>query len=192
MTPTNAKFRFPTVCAREGKLIAALMSSDPALIDEVIRRLSLDFGPLELCSDAYVFDDFSSYYAPEMGAELRKQFISFAPMIAVETLPELKLKTNAIEQAYAVGGKRRINIDPGYVTHAQMVLATTKAFSHRVYLGQGIFAELTYVCKGKEFLPLEWTYPDYRKPFAREFFRQVREIYLRETQQRRAVEEGVR
>jgi len=67
-----------------------------------------------------------------------------------------------------------------------MVLATTKAFSHRIYLGQGIFAELTYLCKGKEFYPLEWTYPDYREPFAREFFRQVREAYLRETRQRQA------
>ena len=186
MTPTNAKFRFPTVCAREGKLIAALMSSESALIDELVHRLSQDFGSLELSSEAYLFDDFSHYYALEMGTGLYKKFISFAPMMAVEALPEVKLHTNAIEQEYAVDGKRRINIDPGYVTHAQMVLATTKAFSHRIYLGQGIFAELTYLCKGKEFYPLEWTYPDYRESFTRRFFRQVREAYLRETRQRRA------
>jgi hypothetical protein len=154
------------------------MSAELTLLDELIRELAQRYGPLELRSEPYLFDDFSGYYTPEMGSGQQKQFVSFAPMIAVDTLSELKLATNAIEQEYAVNGKRRINIDPGYVTHAQMVLATTKAFSHRIYMGQGIFAELTYICKGKEFYPLDWTYPDYREPFARDFFRQVRESYL--------------
>lgn len=165
-------------------MIAALMSAEPALLDELTQRLTRLYGPLELRSAPYLFDDFSAYYTPEMGAGQQKQFLSFAPMIAVEHLPELKLTTNAIEQEYALDGQRRINIDPGYVTHAQMVLATTKAFAHRIYMGQGIFAELTYVCKGKEFYPLEWAYPDYCKPFARDFFRRVREAYLRETRER--------
>jgi hypothetical protein len=160
------------------------MSAEPDLLDELTQRLTQQYGPLELRSEPYLFDDFSSYYTPEMGAGQQKQFVSFAPMIAVERLPEFKLATNAIEQEYADDGKRRINIDPGYVTHAQMVLATTKAFSHRIYMGQGIFAELTYICRGKEFYPQEWTYPDYREPFAREFFRQVRESYLHEIRQR--------
>ena len=180
MTKTNAKSKSPTVCARKGKLIAALMSAEPALLDELTQRLTELYGPLELRSRPYSFDDFSSYYTPEMGTGQQKQFVSFVPMIAVERLPELKLTANAIEQEFVVDGKRRINIDPGYVIHGQMVLATTKAFSHRIYMGEGIFAELTYVCKGKEFYPMEWTYPDYREAFARDFFRQVREAYLRE------------
>jgi len=184
MTKRNAKSTFPIICAREGKLIAALMSAEPALLDELTQRLTGLYGPLELRSSPYSFDDFSGYYMPEMGAGQQKQFVSFAPMIAIERLPELKLTASALEQEYAVDGKRRINIDPGYVTHGQMVLATTKAFSHRIYMGQGIFAELTYVCKGKEFMPMEWTYPDYREPFARDFFRQVREAYLREVRER--------
>ncbi len=181
MTKTNVKSTFPTVCAREGKLIAALMSAEPTLLDELTQRLIELYGPLELRSEPYLFDDFSAYYTPEMGVGQYKQFVSFAPMMALERLPELKLTTNAIEQEYAIDGKRRVNIDPGYLTHGQMVLATTKAFSHRIYMGQGIFAELTYVCKGKEFHPLEWTYPDYCGTFARDFFRQVREAYLRES-----------
>lgn len=184
MTQTSAQSTSPTVCAREGKLIAALMSAEPALLDEAAQRLSDLYGPLELRGEPYLFDAYSSYYRAEMGAGQQKQFVSFAPMVAVERLPEFKLAANAIEQEYAVDGKRRVNIDPGYVTHAQMVLATTKAFSHRIYMGQGIFAELTYVCKGKTFRPMEWAYPDYCEDFAREFFRQVREAYLRDARVR--------
>ncbi len=153
-------------------------------MNEIERQLSEKFGELELVSDVFPFDQ-TEYYTPEMGPNLQKKFISFAAIIQIETLPKIKHFTNAIEQQYAVNHKRQINIDPGYVTHAQMVLATTKGFSHRIYLSQGIYAELTYLCKGKHFYPLEWTYPDYREDFAREFFRSVRQKYLQYTRARR-------
>lgn len=185
MTKSNAPFTSRKPCFREGKLIAALMSSEQDLIAELEQRLCEMFGPLELTSACYRFDAYSDYYAKEMGTQLQKKFISFADMIDVGRLPDIKHTTNALEQRYLIDGKRRINIDPGYVTHAQMVLATTKAYSHRIYLGQCIFAELTYLCKGKAFYPMEWTYPDYRESFAREFFLQVRTAYLRQMRAKR-------
>lgn len=181
MTQKNTVSTSLMIGVREGKLIAALMSSEIDFLHEVEQRLCDTFGTIELSSDLYLFDKYSVYYVKEMGTNQHKKFISFADMIAVETLPEIKLFTNDLEQKYTVDGNRRINIDPGYVTHGQMVLATTKAFSHRIYYGKGVFAELTYICKGKEFYPLEWTYPDYREPSARQFFTSVREAYLRET-----------
>jgi hypothetical protein len=185
MIKPDAKSRFPAISIREGKLIAALMSSDAALLAQLEAQLSQTFSPLELVSTPYAFDAYSAYYQSEMGVNLSKKFLCFTQMIAIDTLPEIKHLTNALEQESACDGKRRINIDPGYVTHAQMVLATTKPFSHRIYLGSGIFAELTYLCKGKRFYPLEWTYPDYRAPFAVDFFLNVRQRFLQQTRAQR-------
>ena len=174
----------PKKLLREGKLIAALMSSELDLFQEVEQQLVQIFGPCDLTAELYSFDAFSAYYEREMGVGLQKKFISFSDMIQVETLPDIKHQTNAIEAQYAVNEQRRINIDPGYVTHAQMVLATTKPYSHRIYLRNGIHAELTYLCKGKNFYPMEWTYPDYREPFAVRFFEQVRALYLQQMRAR--------
>jgi hypothetical protein len=146
---------------------------------EIEQRLSEKFGKCDLQSELFPFD-FSDYYTPEMGKDLQKKFLSFAEMILLETLPQIKHFTNDVEQQYARHDKRRINIDPGYVTHAQMVLATTKDYSHRIYLGKGIHAELTYLCVKKRFHQLAWTYPDYRTPLARKFFEQVRLKYLQQ------------
>lgn len=170
----------PRLTARHGKLIAALTSSDPELMAAIEQQLAQKFSPCDAKSDRYDFDAFTSYYQAEMGTGLQKCFLSFSEMILVETLPEIKLLTNDLEQAHAVGAKRRINIDPGYVTFAHMVLATTKPYTHRIYLGKGIHAEMTYLCKKRVFHTLEWTYPDYRTPFAIAFFEGVRKTLLRQ------------
>ncbi|PIE31692.1 GTP-binding protein [candidate division KSB3 bacterium] len=163
-----------------GKLIAAITSSDLRLIEYVEQQLSQTFGSYESKSDLFSFDDFTSYYALEMGTGLQKKFVSFQKMIPLEEFSDIKLLTNHLEQESAHDGKRRINLDPGYVTHAQMVLATTKNYSHRIYIGKGIYGELTYVYKKKAFHFLEWTYPDYREPWAIAFFENVRMHYLQQ------------
>ena len=179
MIRKDAKSTSPKTGDKCGKLIAALMSADIGLMNVIEQQLSEEFGVIESVSDLFPFT-YTDYYTPEMGAQLQKKFLSFAEMIDVARLPAIKHLTNAVEAEFALDGKRRINIDPGYVTHAQMVLATTKDYSHRIYLGQGIYAELTYLCKQKAFHLLEWTYPDYREPFARAFFQKVRETYLQQ------------
>ncbi len=169
-----------------GKLIVALISSDLSLMSAIEQELSKKFGEWELVSELFSFSDFTGYYTPEMGEHLQKKFMSVSEMIRLEDLPDIKHFTNDAEQRHSMDSKRRINIDPGYVTHAQMVLATTKDYSHRIYLGKGIHAELTYICKKKEFCPLEWTYPDYRERNAIEFFEKVRHIYLQQMRSKQA------
>ena len=79
-------------------------------------------------------------------------------------LPEIKLTTNRLEEQWATPeGNRRINIDPGYLCLQHVVLATTKGYTHRPYLRDGIYADLTLIYRDKSFQPLEWTYPDYRQ-----------------------------
>ncbi|PID57547.1 hypothetical protein CSB45_06885 [candidate division KSB3 bacterium] len=168
-----------------GKLIVAVMSSERDLMHEVEERLHQRFGGCDLRGDVFSFDHFSFYYAKEMGYGLQKRFLSFDEMIRLDTLASIKLYTNGIEQEYARNGCRRVNIDPGYLTHAQMVLATTKDYSHRIYLGKGIHAELTYIISKHGFRSLEWTYPDYREEWAKAFFLNVRKMYLQQMRESR-------
>ena len=134
-------------------------------------------GPVDLESGVIPFD-FTDYYREEMGPSLLRKFVTFAPLGDPGGLADLKVKTNAIEArlgAAAPGGSRRpVNLDPGYMTPDQVVLATTKACAHRIYLGQGIHAEVTLNFRKKRCAFFEWTYPDYRTPAYTEFFLRVR------------------
>ncbi|MCP4405406.1 MAG: DUF4416 family protein [bacterium] len=168
-----------------GKLIVALMTSELDLMREIEEGLCRKFGECDLRGEIFSFDAFSLYYAEEMGSGLQKRFISFADMIHLKELADIKCFTNGLERQYARGNQRRINLDPGYLTHAQMVLATTKDYSHRIYLGQGIHAELTYIISKQGFRTLEWTYPDYREAWAKEFFLEVRRKYLQQMREKR-------
>jgi len=112
-----------------------------------------------------------------MGAGIKRQFVSFTRLILTEQLPAIKLLTNEIEQDLALNGKRRVNIDPGYLNLAKVVLATTKDYSHRLYLGQGIYGEVTLTYAKGKFNPFPWTYPDYQTQAYRQFFEEIREIY---------------
>ena len=91
---------------------------------------------------------------------------------------DIKLSTNRLEQSLSVNGKRTVNIDPGYLTPARVVLASTKDFGHRLYLGRGIYGEVTLMYQKKEFRPLPWTYPDYRSEPYHRFFEELLRVYM--------------
>ncbi len=97
-----------------------------------------------------------------MGKNLSRYFLLFAPLASRGQLPEVKLRTNEIEARHARQGNRTVNIDPGYIALEQIVLATTKGFAHRLYLGNGIFGDLTLMFENGSYHGLPWTYPDYR------------------------------
>jgi len=103
----------------------------------------------------------TNYYEKEMGNNLSRIFILFEPLFQREKLPEIKLETNKIEESFLSDGKRTVNIDPGYISLENVVLATTKGYAHRIYLGSGIFADLTLIYHNGTYNSLEWTYPDY-------------------------------
>jgi hypothetical protein len=97
-----------------------------------------------------------------MGRPQQKTYLAFEKPIAREELPQYKCFTNELEQQYARNGKRVINCDPGYISRDKLVLASTKDFYHRLYLGQGIFGEVTLHFRKGEFQVFPWTYPDYQ------------------------------
>jgi hypothetical protein len=160
------------------KLVCGLIAvDDPSLIREAGDALTEAFGGIDLESEPTPFD-FTPYYRAEMGEGLVRKFFSFARSIDPGELSSIKRATIAIEERFARrGGERpgrRVNLDPGYVTAAKLVLATTKDFAHRVYLRDGIYAEVTLAFHKSGIGAFAWTYPDFRSGRYDAFFLEVR------------------
>ncbi|MEA1995882.1 MAG: DUF4416 family protein [Campylobacterota bacterium] len=159
------------------KLIMSIIFKEKEVLECVMRDLNRAFGKIDFVSEILPFD-FTDYYCKEMGNPLKRQFISFLKLIPIEMLPKIKFKTNRIELRYTRDDNRQANIDPGYISAERLVLSTGKNFTHRIYLNDGVYADLTLIYQNKSFRPLPWTYPDYASPKIREIFRQIREKYL--------------
>ena len=122
--------------------------------------------------------EYSDYYKEELGWPIRRRFLFFRNMINRESLSDIKLATSEIEERLSTGGKRNINLDPGYLTPYNMILASTKNYSHRIYIGKGIFAEVTLVYKDKDrrYQPHLFTYRDYASDAYAEIFSRARKL----------------
>ena len=161
------------------KLFVGVLVSHSRLLPEVEQRLSAAFGPIDHRSDVIPFD-FTDYYEPEMGEIIDRRLFSFERLIEADQLPEIKRQTNRLEDGMLPlfpAAKRPGNLDPGYVELAKVILASTKNFYHRMYLGNGIFGEVTLHFKNNTFQFFPWTYPDYQSKDYQEFFLRVRQIY---------------
>ena len=164
------------------KLIIGMISNDPDLIMKMEKTLEWKFGKIDFSTSLLDFA-YTDYYAPEMGQNLKRQFISFRKLVNPETLPKIKHYTNRLELGMSrERGKpsRRINIDPGYITDAKLILATTKDNAHRVYLYGGVFAEITLRFVDRSYQPWEWTYRDYQTKEYVDIFNEIRKIYLQQ------------
>lgn len=161
------------------KLIASMFTASRELLEEAKVRLSQEFGPIDYESEVLPFDH-TTYYAAEFGENLKRRFVAFAELLHPGKLAGIKLLTNALEMAWVIKGKRRINIDPGYVSRSKLVLATTKNHAHRIYLGQGIYAEVTLHFRGGTFRAWPWTYPDYASLPLIAIFNQIRGLYVKQ------------
>lgn len=166
------------ICKQESvKLIIGLIGKEN-LFSKVKAKLLTKFGMIDFSSTILAFTS-TDYYNREMGSDLKRQFLSFKRLISPDMLPDIKNYTNTLESNFYSGNKRRlVNIDPGYLSIAKLVLATTKDHQHRIYLGKGIFAEVTLRYKGKTFCSWDWTYPDYCTKEYISIFNQLRkELY---------------
>ena len=167
--------------ARPVKLLVGLLGGDPDLLRRARQLLVRRFGPVDAESDLWPFDQ-TDYYQDEMGPGLQRWFLGFAPLIPPDQLADIKHETNAIEETIAADCAlldiaRPVNIDPGYLDLSKLVLATTKDRAHRIYLGHGIYAEVTLQYAQGAWQVLPWTYPDYRRPEYHAFFSRLRDQY---------------
>ena len=166
---------------RRAKLFCGLLSGDEDLLREAGRRLTKQFGAIDQTSDVWPFDS-TDYYRDEMGDDIKRQFVFFEDLISVDRLPEIKRQTNALEAAFChdlavLPETRPVNIDPGYLTLSKLVLATTKDYSHRLYIRDGIYAEVTLHFESGKWRPWSWTYPDYAADTYHGCFQEARERY---------------
>jgi len=161
------------------KIISSLISQKDEWIEMGIEILMEKLGELDFKSQLLPFD-FTDYYYKEMGYPLMRKIVAFLPLFSREELVEIKLWTNEVEELLSQNGKRRVNIDPGYISQHNLILATTKEAPHRPYLSKGIFADLTLIYEYGEFRPLKWTYPDYASSTLRGIFKEIRMRYLKQ------------
>ncbi len=145
------------------KLVIRFLFCDFGVQVEALRRIEKLFGRMDYLSAPGPFP-YTTYYDREMGAGIRRQTAAYLDLVEPGTLPDIKLRTNAIEDQLSKAGSRQVNIDPGMLSAERFVLATGKDFTHRLYLRDGIFADLTLMYQKGAYRPLPWTYPDYREP----------------------------
>lgn len=159
------------------KLIIGFIYKDEAFFIKAKDKLKRRFGGTDFESGPIEFS-YTDYYEAEMGKNLKRRFISFRRLIPMQDLYRIKLYTNRLEERSMVSKCRLINIDPGYVDLAKLVLATTKDYAHRIFLAKGIFAEITLSFRENSFSPNDWTYPDYRSKEYINIFNQIRKLYV--------------
>jgi len=166
---------------RPVKLIAGILSANAACLAVAVDALDKELGPVDLQSDIWPFDQ-TDYYQQQTGPTILRKFVSFEALIDPGRLAEIKLATNEIERKLAeslsLSVPRPINLDPGIIEPSKLVLATTKNYSHRIYIGQKMFAEVTLIYDKGHWKPFDYTYPDYKQQRYHDFFAKVRDKLL--------------
>jgi Domain of unknown function (DUF4416) len=163
------------------KLVCGILYREEEWLNWGLDDLKDKFGDTDCYSRPIEFT-YTDYYYKEMGQPLFRVLVSFSRLIDSSDLAEVKVFTNSVEERYAerAGVQRVLNIDPGYMSAAAFILATSKNFAHRIYLGMGVFAQQELLFEKKRVQTLDWTYPDYRSYEYQEILKRIREIYLKQ------------
>ncbi len=164
---------------RPVKLFMGVLTSLPEIIPEVERRLTDLFGPIDERSDDFPFD-LTHYYDREMGSPISRCFLSFGTLISPARIATIKVSTNSLESMFAAEYRqvrRPVNLDPGYLEEAKIVLASTKNFYHRVLVSDGIYGEVTLHFSKGSWHAFPWSFPDFRSGAYDKFFTRLRCIY---------------
>ena len=169
----------------EEKLIVGVIYHEPVILEAAMARLVELFGEVEDCSEEFSFsEEFSTYYDEEIGGEGLRRIYSFKRCVDASRQAEIKEMTNAIESDFSKDGKRLINLDPGFINHGRLMLATTKGAGFRIPLARGIYTELTLFWARGGWQKLPWTYRDYQSERVQKFITEVRRVYLNQRKQK--------
>lgn len=168
------------------KLIAGILASDDTSLTAARNVLLVGIGAVDLVSDIWPFDQ-TAYYERQTGPDILRQFVSFERLIDPGDLADFKHRTNQLEQdvaqVYGRSFPRPVNLDPGIIEPSKLILATTKNYSHRIYIGKKMYAEVTLIFDRGAWRPLPYTYPDYRQQAYFDFFDRVRDKLLRQVKE---------
>ena len=161
-----------------------MLGAFPELFEVCEEMLAKEYGPVALRSDVFDFT-YTDYYNEEMGEGIKRKFLAFERFIRPDDIAGIKIRTNEIERDIASrhdkGVKRPVNLDPGYIDAGKLVLATVKDQAHRIYLSDGIYAEVTLYWKHGVWEVWPWTYADYRSEGYQSFLAKVREYHFKKS-----------
>ena len=161
------------------KLIIGVIYHDKAVLDKAMAILTEEFGEVDDQSEEFSFSgEFSNYYDEEIGGEGLRRIYSFRELVDPTRQADIKTRTNEIEAMFSVDGNRKINLDPGFINHGRLLLATTKETGFRIPLKDGIYTELTLFWARGGWQKLPWTYRDYQSERVQKFITKVRQSYL--------------
>lgn len=174
------------------KLIIGILAADRQALHTAVEAIIDNFGKTDFVSDVWPFDQ-TDYYKEQMGRRILRQFVSIERLIDPAKLPEIKLRTNRLEQkltaTLGLPLPRPVNLDPGIIEPSKLILASAKNFSHRIYIGRKIYAEVTLIFDKGRWRSFDYTFPDYKQQCYFDFFDKVRARLveqLRKVKHRRA------
>jgi len=163
------------------KLIIGILAADEQCLTKALETLKAEFGDFDLVSDAWPFTQ-TDYYVNEIGAEPLRQFVAIDKLIDPGQLAQIKHRTNELEKELTKTLRpdlpRPVNLDPGLIEPSKLILASTKNFSHRIYIGDNMYAEVTLIYDKKQWRSFSWTYPDYQTQHYQDFLSKVRKRLL--------------
>lgn len=169
------------------KMIIGVIYHEKEILDQALSILTAEFGEIEAVSEEFSFsEEFSTYYDDEIGGEGFRRIYSFKDTVDPSRQAEIKIRTNEIEAELSDSGKRKINLDPGFINHGRLMLATTKETGFRVPLKDGIYTELTLFWARGGWQKFPWTYRDYQSEKVQKFITEVRRSYLAKRRQIKA------
>ena len=170
------------------KLIIGILAADENCLSFAVEAINKKFGRTDLLSAVWPFSQ-TNYYKDQTGEHILRQFVSIESLIDPGKLAQIKHKTNRLEQKLAsqlkVGLTRPVNLDPGIIEPSKLILATTKNYSHRIYIGKKMYAEVTLVFDKGRWQPLPYTYPDYKQQCYFDFFNNARTCLLEQLKSKR-------
>jgi hypothetical protein len=170
------------------KLIIGILAANHHCLHTAAELLSDKFGKVDLLSEVWPFDQ-TDYYKEQTGPRILRQFVSIKRLIEPGLLAKIKHRTNKLEQKLvkklALPLTRPVNLDPGIIEPSKLVLATTKNYSHRIYIGKKMYAEVTLIFDKGSWRPQAYTYPDYKQQCYFDFFDKVRKRLLEQLKSKR-------
>jgi len=161
------------------KLLCGVLYSDRDKVNQAYEMLESRWGSLDWRSKEFPFD-ITDYYVKEMGSPIYRIFLSFRELINPREIVQIKLECNKIEDVLAANGQRRVNLDPGYMDYDKVVLASAKYAGHKIYLDDGIYADVTLMYRKGKYHPTMWSFPDFRSDCYQGIFMYIRTLYKKQ------------
>jgi Domain of unknown function (DUF4416) len=158
------------------KLFVVTLHRDLEILESARADMIKAFGAIDWQSEDFPFD-VTDYYEKEMGKELLRRFYSFQNLILPDAIAEIKIRTNELENKYRNESVRRINLDPGYLDTYKVVLASTKFGGQKIYVGKGIYADMTLVMYKGQWESFAWGFPDFKSRRYDAVLSKIRDLY---------------